>query len=75
MLFFHLSESLEEYAESMEEAKNLSDFINNAIKTHDKKVRPNAGGKLFEIRLIENTYSSLHYLRPKRILGNIFLFT
>ncbi|KXJ20118.1 gamma-aminobutyric acid receptor subunit rho-1 [Exaiptasia diaphana] len=39
-----VGESLEEYAESMEEAKNLSDFINHAIKAHDKKVRPNAGG-------------------------------
>jgi hypothetical protein len=27
-----------------EEAQNLSIFINDALKTYDKKLRPNAGG-------------------------------
>jgi hypothetical protein len=29
----------------MEEAKNLSTFINNVIKKYNRNVRPNAGGK------------------------------
>ena len=34
-----------DYTKSMEEAHKLSLAINAALATHDKKVRPNAGGR------------------------------
>lgn len=42
----------------MEEALNLSRKINEALTTHDKKLRPNAGGKTngFSTIKIERNY-------------------
>jgi len=41
--FFH--RPITDYKKSMEEALNLSRKINEALTAHDKKLRPNAGGK------------------------------
>lgn len=36
-----------DYTKSMEDAMKLSQKINDALAAHDKKVRPNAGGKKY----------------------------
>ena len=43
VIFHH--RPLTDYRKSMEEALNLSRKINEALTVHDKKLRPNAGGK------------------------------
>ena len=54
----------------MEEAYNLSVAINNNLKNYDRKLRPNAGGKLwiciwiFNFELVHGSLLHLEYIQP-----------
>ena len=53
-MFYHRARI--DYTKSMEEALKLSQKINEALSKHDKKVRPNAGGKNNTHALILDDY-------------------
>ncbi|XP_031573467.1 gamma-aminobutyric acid receptor subunit rho-1-like [Actinia tenebrosa] len=56
-----------------QEAQDLSNFINNVLKTYDKKLRPNAGGDAVEV-LVEAKVVSIGELKEASMEFSLDIF-